>query len=83
MLKPSLKPEILNDMVLKKLNEYGLEEDDYRIEAHKYRTEEHAGIPYLLLLIKKNFPEKKQMEIQMDLQSISSSICVIFKPKTV
>jgi hypothetical protein len=23
------------------------------------------------------------MEIQMDLQSISSSICVIFKPKTV
>lgn len=69
---------MLNQYVIDKLKQYGIEENDYRVKMGKHRTEEKVGVPYRPI-INKDILVEKQADLQMELRNIDSTLCVIFR----
>lgn len=69
---------MLNQYVIDKLKQYGIEENDYRVKMGKHRTEEKVGVPYRTI-INKDILVEKQADLQMELRNIDSTLCVIFR----
>lgn len=74
-----IKPGTINPHVKGKLEEYGIHEGDYRVKMHIYHTEEKVGVPYRMLIINKDMPTKSQTDLQLDLKTLDSDLCVVFK----
>ncbi len=82
MLDPSVvknPDKMLSEGVIKKLNKYTIQDDEYKLKVGKYHSEGHEGVPYRMLIIKKELTADEQVNLEMELRTIDASLCVIFK----
>ncbi|HTY90099.1 MAG TPA: hypothetical protein VMC84_02885 [Methanocella sp.] len=71
--------KLLNKDILKKLSQYRIMNDEYRLKMGKYHAEGREGVPYCMLIIKKLLGKEEQVNLEMELRMIDPSLCVIFK----
>lgn len=74
--------EMLNPEVIKKLRQYDILEEDYKLKMGKKHGEGREGIPYRMLIIRKSIPAKDRTDLEMDLRKADETLCVIFKKYT-
>lgn len=82
MLDPNVIKDpnkMLHKDIVKKLNQYNIEDGEYNLKMGKYHSEGREGVPYCMLIIKKALATDEQVNLEMELRSINSSLCVIFK----
>lgn len=65
--------------VLDRLDAHGIADDEYRFKMGKYHTEGREGVPYRMLIIKKDLPAEMRTTIELELAGVDQSLCVIFK----
>jgi hypothetical protein len=71
--------KMLNENVIRKLNKYAIGDDEYKLKVGKYHTEGREGVPYRMLIIKKGLTTDEQVDLELELRAVDSSLCVIFK----
>jgi hypothetical protein len=71
--------KMLSENIIKKLSKYTIEDGEYNLKIGKYHTEGREGVPYRMLIIKKALMADVQVELELELRAIDSSLCVIFK----
>jgi len=71
--------EMLNQEVVKKLKQYNILEEDYKLKMGKKHGEGREGVPYRMLIIRKSIPAKDQTDLEMELKEADETLCVIFK----
>jgi len=71
--------EMLNPEVVKKLKQYNILEEDYKLKMGKKHGEGREGVPYRMLIIRKSIPAKDQTDLEMELKEADETLCVIFK----
>jgi hypothetical protein len=71
--------ELLDPGVRDKLKQYGIGEDDFKLKMGRYHTVGREGVPYRMLIIRKNISGEKQTALEMELRTLDESLCVIFK----
>ncbi len=74
--------EMLNPEVVKKLKQYNIQEEDYKLKMGKKHGEGREGVPYRMLIIRKSIPAKAQTDLEMELKEADETLCVIFKKYT-
>ncbi len=74
--------EMLNPEVIKKLKQYNILEEDYKLKMGKKHGEGREGVPYRMLIIRKSIPAKDQTDLEMQLKEADETLCVIFKKYT-
>jgi hypothetical protein len=70
---------MLSENIIKKLSKYTIEDGEYKLKVGRYHTEGHEGVPYRMLIIKKELTTDEQVDLELELRAIDSSLCVIFK----
>jgi hypothetical protein len=71
--------EMLNPEVMNKLKQRNIRETDYKLKMGKKHGEGREGIPYRMLIIRKNMPAAEQTELELELRELDETLCVIFK----
>ncbi len=71
--------KMLSENVIKKLSKYMIEDGEYKLKVGKYHSEGREGVPYRMLIIKKLLTTDEQVDLELELRAIDSSLCVIFK----
>jgi len=71
--------QMLSENIIKKLSKYTIEDGEYKLKVGRYHTEGHEGVPYRMLIIKKELTTDEQVDLELELRAIDSSLCVIFK----
>jgi hypothetical protein len=71
--------KMLSENIIKKLSKYTIEDGEYKLKVGKYHTEGREGVPYRMLIIKKALTTDEQVDLELELRAIDSSLCVIFK----
>jgi hypothetical protein len=82
MLDPSViknPDKMLSENIIEKLSKYTIEDGEYKLKVGKYHTEGREGVPYRMLIIKKALTADEQVDLELELRAIDSSLCVIFK----
>jgi hypothetical protein len=71
--------KMLSENIIKKLSKYTIEDGEYKLKLGKYHSEGREGVPYRMLIIKKALTTDEQVDLELELRAIDSSLCVIFK----
>lgn len=71
--------KMLNEGVIKKLNQYGIEDGEFKLKMGKYHSEERRGVPFCMLIVKKGLAADEQVNLEIEIREIDPSLCVIFK----
>ncbi len=74
--------EMLNPEVTDKLKQRNIRESDYKLKMGKKHGEGREGIPYRMLIIRKNMPAAEQTALELELRELDETLCVIFKRYT-
>ena len=71
--------KMLSENIINKLSKYTIEDGEYKLKLGKYHSEGREGVPYRMLIIKKALTTDEQVDLELELRAIDSSLCVIFK----